>query len=155
MSISALVAVEMANMPPRRFNYQQRVGRAGRRGAPLSIALTFCRGRSHDDFYYQRPEEITGDPSPAPYLDMTRKEIVKRVVAKEVLRRAFSASFPEGIPDVAGENGRERIRESVHGAFGTVGGWRDARKHIAEYLAAMQVKDINGIAGCLKRDGIS
>ena len=151
VDIGSLVAVEMANMPPRRFNYQQRVGRAGRRGAPLSIALTFCRGRSHDDFYYQRPEEITGDPSPAPYLDMTRKEIVKRVVAKEVLRRAFSASFPEGIPDVAGENGRERIRESVHGAFGTVGGWRDARKHIAEYLAAMQVKDINGIAGCLSK----
>ena len=40
VDIGSLLAVLMANVPPRRFNYQQRVGRAGRRGDPLSVALT-------------------------------------------------------------------------------------------------------------------
>ena len=79
----------MANMPPMRFNYQQRVGRAGRRDDPLALALTICRGRSHDDYYFDHPEKITGDPPPAPYLDLSRPEILQRVLAIEVLRQAF------------------------------------------------------------------
>jgi Lhr-like helicase len=50
IDIGALQSVYQANMPPQRFNYQQRVGRAGRRGQAFSLVLTFCRGRSHDAY---------------------------------------------------------------------------------------------------------
>ena len=85
VDIGSLQAVVLANMPPMRFNYQQRVGRAGRRGQPFAAVLTLCRGRSHDEFYYSRPRRITGDLPPVPFLSMARAEIARRLVAKACL----------------------------------------------------------------------
>ena len=114
VDIGSLLAVMMSNMPPMRFNYQQRVGRSGRRGAPLATALTLCRGRSHDDYYFQRPEKITADPPPAPYVDTNRRQILGRVLAKEVLRKAFAELRLFG--NASGD--------SVHGEFGESDAWR-------------------------------
>lgn len=52
IDIGTLSSTVMGNMPPQRFNYQQRVGRAGRSGQPFSYAATLCRDRSHDDYYF-------------------------------------------------------------------------------------------------------
>jgi Lhr-like helicase len=127
VDIGDLRAVLMGNMPPMRFNYQQRVGRAGRRDDPLAAALTVCRGRSHDDFYFLNPGKITGDPPPVPYLDLRRPEIARRCALAEMLRQAFRelAGTPAGVS--GGEN--------VHGEFGSADDWESNRRQVAAWIA--------------------
>ena len=133
VDIGTLLAVMMANMPPRRFNYQQRVGRAGRRGTGVSLAVTFCRGRSHDDYYYLRTEQMTGDPPSHPYVDMDREPIFHRVLVKEILRQAFEA-LPCEIRELVLAQAADQFRESVHGEFGPADGWAVASVHIQTWL---------------------
>jgi len=116
IDIGALQTVYQANMPPQRFNYQQRVGRAGRRGQAFSFVVTFCRGRSHDAYYFAHPQAITGDPPPPPFLATGHDAIPMRLLRKTWLRAAFKQlreqcaklgeSFPGDLlipPDVHGE----------------------------------------------------
>ncbi len=124
VDIGSLQTICMANMPPIRFNYQQRVGRAGRRGLGMSAALTLCRGRSHDDYYFERPHLITSEPPPRPYVDVRRQEIAQRVVNKEVLRWSFDRI---DIP-YSGDN--------VHGELGTVGEWVTHRQEVENWIAS-------------------
>jgi DEAD/DEAH box helicase domain-containing protein len=89
VDIGDLRAVFQANMPPQRFNYQQRVGRAGRRGQAYSFVLTVCRSKSHDLHYFRYPKEITGDPPPPPFLTIKLDQIAIRLILKVWLVSAF------------------------------------------------------------------
>jgi ATP-dependent helicase YprA (DUF1998 family) len=129
VDIGALRAVLMGNMPPKRFNYQQRVGRAGRRGDAVSFALTMCRERSHDENYFHDPRSMTGDRPPDPYLDMRRPEIALRVVTAEILRRAF-----RHVASALGDQFEPGA--STHGEFGPSAGWKLVRPLVAGWLSA-------------------
>ncbi|MBQ7967395.1 MAG: DEAD/DEAH box helicase [Bacteroidaceae bacterium] len=123
VDIGPLQGVMLTNMPPQRFNYQQRVGRGGRRGQAYSVILTLCRGRSHDEHYFLNPHQITGDQPPTPFLSMDQYEILQRLYAKEILYYAFKAYSL---------NHSVRLDGNTHGEFGTRQEWKDNVESIVD-----------------------
>jgi hypothetical protein len=147
VDIGALSAVVLGNMPPTRFNYQQRVGRAGRRDTPVAVALTVCRGRSHDEYYFDRPHYITNEPTPRPYLALDRHEIYRRCLAAEVLRQAMADIGAH----LTAQGQPLDMTANVHGAFGLVADWGQIRPALESWLANNQqcVADAAGALAAL------
>jgi hypothetical protein len=126
-----------------RFNYQQRVGRAGRRSQAFAFVIALCRGRSHDEFYYKFPERITGDKPPVPFLSMSRLEIAQRLMAKECLRRAFYAAGVRWW--------HSPIPPDSHGEFGLEAEWQARRENVRAWLEGSP--DVETVAGALTAGG--
>lgn len=136
VDIGSLQAVYQGNMPPTRYNYQQRVGRGGRRGQAFSAAVTFCRGRSHDSYFYKYAlDEITGGKPKDPTLSVNpihngtiNLSIIKRVILKHVLMYAFSdirIGAPEGYI----------VDGDTHGQFGKVSDWPTTRVALSNWIS--------------------
>lgn len=133
VDIGSLSAVMMGNVPPQRFNYQQRVGRAGRRGNSLAVALTIAKGGSHDQTHYQEPERMVSSSPKDPYLEVRIKEIAERIIYKEVLYHAFfnTSMFTSS--------------DNIHGNFGNVADWEPSNKAIVSKWINSHTYDIKHI----------
>lgn len=125
VDIGSLNAVMMANVPPQRFNYQQRVGRAGRRGAPMSLALTIAKGNSHDQSNYNQSYRMISSIPSDPYLELRQKNILSRFVIKDILLAALRPLLT---------NDEKRNNNDIHGNLGLVSNWNSRKDFVQDYL---------------------
>jgi ATP-dependent helicase YprA (DUF1998 family) len=80
VDIGSVSHVMMTNLPPSIANYRQRIGRAGRRGQPLSMGFTFCKDRSLDRDAFRDPERYLNRQMRAPRVSLDSRVIVQRHV---------------------------------------------------------------------------
>lgn len=94
IDIGALSGVALRNVPPHVANYQQRAGRAGRRGRSIASVITYAHGTSHDAHYFEHPEQIISGEVRPPIVYVENQQVLVRHIHAYLVQRFFHQNVP-------------------------------------------------------------
>jgi ATP-dependent helicase YprA (DUF1998 family) len=99
IDIGTLSGVALRNMPPSRASYQQRSGRAGRRGNAVATVIAFGSADSHDEHYFSDPDAMIRGAVDDPVLTLDNGEIARRHVTAYLFQQYHQARLPHIQPE--------------------------------------------------------
>lgn len=99
IDIGTLSGVALRNMPPSRASYQQRSGRAGRRGNAVATVVAFGSADSHDEHYFSEPDAMIRGQVDDPVLTLDNEEIARRHVTAYLFQRYHQDRLPDIDPE--------------------------------------------------------
>lgn len=114
VDISALNAVYLRNVPPTPANYAQRAGRAGRSGQ-AAVIVTYCAAQSpHDQYFFERRNDMVAGVVRPPALDITNEELVRSHLHAVWLAETKLALSPD-IPEILDLNQTDYpLKQEIH-----------------------------------------
>lgn len=124
VDISQLNVVNLRNVPPTPANYAQRSGRAGRSGQPAFV-YTYCTaGSSHDQYFFQRPEQMVAGAVSTPRLDLGNEDLIRAHV-RAIWMAVAGLDLGKSLTDILDLSGKRpslallpdvaaRLRDAAH-----------------------------------------